>query len=267
VRSVWFMYHEFFDGAAPPAVIPYTLVRYCFSMARFRRHLEVIRHSTLRTLTAAEWRAQRDSPAAEDSIVITFDDGWVRSLTDGVAALADFGFRGTFYVTRDFVGRPGCVTPAQLREDANAGMEIGAHGITHRYFSSLSEGTLRAELRDGRAFLEDHIGRPVKSLAAPGGVWTRRIAELAQDSGYETFATSKPGINTTRTDVMHLRRVGMRNTMDERTIARFCRYNLRKEAFRDGVLDVPKRLLGIERYARMRRDLLRALARGATSAD
>ena len=105
------------------------------------------------------------------------------------------------------------------------------------------------------------IGRPVTALAAPGGAWSPLIAQLARASGYRTLGTSRPGINTQRDDPMKLRRIGIKGSMTADVLARYCRFNTRREVWRSALLDVPKSILGIERYARLRRGLFRLLRR------
>jgi peptidoglycan/xylan/chitin deacetylase (PgdA/CDA1 family) len=68
---------------------------------------------------------------------------------------------------------------SQIREAAEAGMEIGAHSHTHPQLDQLRPGSLRDELVTSKALLEDGLGRAVPGLAYPYGysnAWVRRVA-------------------------------------------------------------------------------------------
>lgn len=89
------------------------------------------------------------------------------------------------------------VTPAQLREMAASGMDIGGHSHTHRILSQLSEDEQRHELAHSKRLLEAVIDAPVRSIAYPvggEGHYTRRTKEIAKEAGYEcAFNFRLPG--------------------------------------------------------------------------
>jgi peptidoglycan/xylan/chitin deacetylase (PgdA/CDA1 family) len=73
--------------------------------------------------------AALDEPS-EGVVSFTFDDGYDEHLW-AAAELARFGMRGTAYVIRNGIGKPGYLTEAQLRElDERYGWEIAAHHET-----------------------------------------------------------------------------------------------------------------------------------------
>jgi peptidoglycan/xylan/chitin deacetylase (PgdA/CDA1 family) len=231
-RSIWLMYHDVYAGA-PAAGVPLSASIYHVSRDLFRRHLEVVAASGLPVLTARE-SLEGTGAAAGDHVVITFDDGWAGSLGPGLECLVEAGYPGTFFVTRDYVGRPGFGDGAALLEAQRAGMEIGSHGCTHRLLGELEAAEVRRELCDSRAFLEDILGGPVGTASVPGGSWSPVVGGLARASGYVGLATSRPGIN--HPGVTQFTVTGPR--------------------LRSGLLDVPRRLLGPRRYAAIRRRLL-----------
>lgn len=199
--------------------------------------------------------------------MITFDDGWVGSLTDGVECLNEAGFRSTFFVTRDYVGRKHYATIAHLREASEAGHEMGTHGCTHRLLRGCDESEIRRELADSKAFLEDVTGKPVKIGSPPGGRWTPAVERIAKECGYEALATSRPGVNGPGTSPFRLRRMPITRWMGEDTVARYCRFFTRRESLRYALLELPKWAIGMERYARVRRRILSGEKKGRTLAN
>ena len=80
-------------------------------------------------------------PAQADRLVaITFDDGYRDNLTVALPLLEKFGLPMTLFVTAGFVGREGYLSKEELREISKHPLvTIGAHGLSHRDFTRLSD--------------------------------------------------------------------------------------------------------------------------------
>ena len=235
------MYHDVHAADAPAADIPATAARYHVPESAFRRQLELVRPA-----------------AAAGNVTLSFDDGWRESLSTGVQCLVDAGLRGTFFITRDFVGRRHFADRALLREAHAAGMELGTHGATHRFLADLPAGEVEEELTAAKTFLEDLLGAAVTTGSAPGGAWSPRVGEIAAEAGYESLYTSRPGVNDERTDPFALHRIPIRSGTTEAVLNRYARLDVGREVARAKVLDLPRSLLGRDRYAALRARLLRS---------
>ena len=80
---------------------------------------------------------------------------------------------------------------AQLREVAEAGVEIGAHSVTHPDLRTLDGARLGEEVSACRKALEDGLGRPVSTFAYPFGFYDGRVKNAvreAQKLGITTMA-------------------------------------------------------------------------------
>lgn len=64
------------------------------------------------------------------------------------------------------------------------GMNIGAHGITHRNLVGLSDEDLKEELQASRKYLSDVLSVNVDMIAWPFGLYDDRICSAAKDAGY-----------------------------------------------------------------------------------
>jgi peptidoglycan/xylan/chitin deacetylase (PgdA/CDA1 family) len=148
-----------------------------------------------------EWLAAQGVPAlpwqqalamhAGRSVVITFDDGEVNNHTTALPILERTGRTATFFVTPRRVGQPGYMSREQLRALRHAGMEIGAHGLTHQMLVDLGDEELRAELAGARAELEELVGAPVLTASVPRGFYDARVLAFARDAGYERLFVSR----------------------------------------------------------------------------
>ena len=244
------MYHDVYRSEPLPEV-PRSAAMYHVSEATFLEHLGAVEGSGLEVRDARSFAASHKPTA-----VLTFDDGWLGSLEIAVPHLAERGFGATFFVTKDFVGRPGFADPGTLRRASESGMELGVHGTTHRMLSACSPMEIRQELADCKAYLEDITGHAVTSASLPGGDWTRHIADIAKDVGLSLLFTSRPGLNRAGRSPLALRRIAIREHTEAHDVERFCRLDVGRERARDLIFRLPRRVLGMRRYARWRRRLL-----------
>jgi peptidoglycan/xylan/chitin deacetylase (PgdA/CDA1 family) len=104
--------------------------------------------------------------------------------------LADAGLSGTFFVLAGRLDQPGSLSRAQIREMAAAGMTIGSHGHDHVRWTEADDPTMRRELRDARAKIEDCLGMAVTELSIPFGAFDRRVMRLVVEAGYRHVHTS-----------------------------------------------------------------------------
>jgi peptidoglycan/xylan/chitin deacetylase (PgdA/CDA1 family) len=74
---------------------------------------------------------------------------------------------------------------------------IGAHTVTHPILTMLSAEAARAEMTDGAAAIEKHLGRRPEHLSYPVGgpdcAGPREFA-LAAEAGFKTGVTTRPGM-------------------------------------------------------------------------
>ncbi len=257
--SICLIYHEIRDEREAEDGCPYSTV----TKAAFREHLAVIRAAGGPVRTVAELVQRPDG----DCLVLTFDDGWRGALTHGLECLLEVGCTATYFVTTGYLGRGRFADAALLRRARAAGMEIGAHGVTHRYLSGCSETELRAEFADAKQVLEDVLGEAIHSASVPGGEWTPLIGRIAQECGYTSLCTSVPGLNRASTKRHCLRRMRVGRAAGPREIGQLCGRQIGREVLRYHVLRLAKRLLGIERYAALRRRVLGDKADFLTNAE
>ncbi|MBU8974931.1 polysaccharide deacetylase family protein [Lysobacter sp. MMG2] len=192
-------------------------------------------------------------------VVITFDDGDVSNVEIALPLLAERGLRAEFFVTTDFVGQCGMLAPDDIRCLAAHGMGIGSHGCTHSFLSDLDVTDLMAELDDSRCRLQAICGRPIDSLALPGGRGGERELLAAQRLGYRHLLGSVPGPNRRlRTDAW-LQRLPVTRQLaldDFAALVHWRGIPPRWMQARHAALALPKRVLGNGGYQRLRERLL-----------
>jgi len=201
--------------------------------------------------TASELAAESEG----NWLVFTCDDGLATDFEIVFPALVRRGLRGTFFVTAGNVGKRGYVSVAQLREMAAAGMEVGSHGLSHRYLLTMPWHEAIREIRESKANLQEQIGVEVTSFAPVGGHFRKWTFHAAAGAGYRVFATMIPGRTRGGEGVLLLRRNHVQAHHDAAYVSNLLRGRPRVELanrLRYCVLQLPKIMLGMRNYDRLR---------------
>ncbi len=157
------------------------------------------------------------------TIAVTFDDALSGAVQHAVPVLAEFGFRGTFFVPTKWVGRENRwdsrfsgrrashATWDELRLARDNGWEIASHGHGHRDLTTLTEAALAAEFEKPMEIIMRQLRVPVRTLSYPFGRCDDRVAGGAHEAGYEYAALStSPDRGESSVDPMRVGRVCVR---------------------------------------------------------
>ena len=159
--------------------------------------------------------------AKNDSLSITFDDGYTDALT--VIAPLLCARQIPFHVFVSSARMNGTdrkyLSPTQVVELSNMpGVTIGAHGATHRSLTSLSSSELATELQASKVDLEAVLQKPVTTMSYPFGHVDESVPKAAQDAGFTFAATSKWGFNESSSNQLLQRRIDMWSGDSKRTV-------------------------------------------------
>lgn len=209
-------YHDVGGGSSPLSVSP----------GRFLEHMSSLRQAGWKCLSLDDLIAGQARGAwPARSVVLTFDDGLASFAEHALPVLARFGLPAVLFAVSGGLGRLAdwpawpadlprrLLDAGALAEAASAGIEIGAHSVSHRPFSHLALDQITREILDSRAQLEDLLGRRVRSFAYPYGdapPSSIRVVREHFDAGFGIrldFVTprSRPEIYE-RIDAYYLRR-------------------------------------------------------------
>ncbi|HEY3902892.1 MAG TPA: polysaccharide deacetylase family protein [Streptosporangiaceae bacterium] len=211
------MYHEI-------TAEPTSTGRLAVSPDTFAQQLRFLKAAGYTALTAGQFASSAGTSLPAKPVVLTFDDGFADFYDNALPLLLRYGFTGTLFVTSGWTGGsgeylskhrpPGMLTGAQVREIADAGIEVGAHSVTHPELDQLSAGLLRQELVGAKQALEDLLGAAVPGLAYPFGYSSKAVRDSAAIAGYEYACVVGNRFATTCADRLALPRL---------TIGRFTR--------------------------------------------
>ena len=164
---------------------------------------------------------------------LSIDDGHPQDMRMAELLLRH-GLRATFYIPlRNSEGPPVLATPA-LRELAQH-FEIGSHTLEHRYLTKLNIHDALMQIHDGKAALQDLLGKKVDGFCYPGGKYTALHSKMVQSAGftyartthnfYLSAGTSAYELPTTLQFYPHPRSVLLRNFISQ------CAWSERRTAF------------------------------------
>ncbi|HEX6314733.1 MAG TPA: polysaccharide deacetylase family protein [Gemmatimonadaceae bacterium] len=214
---------------------------YKLSADRFRQHLDALQRASTAIVNDVGL-TRIDATSSSSRVLLTFDDGGSGYLNYAADELESRGWRGHVFMTTGFIGQPGFLTSAELRDLDRRGHVIGSHSRTHPMpLSSLPPGNIAQEWAASLGDLQDILGKAVHVASVPGGFHSTLVAELAAASGIRTLFTSEPvSRGTTVSECRILGRYTLRRGDDGAYVARlvgsppfaranqWCRWNAKK---------------------------------------
>ena len=159
--------------------------------ADLRRQIARLREWGYRLVSFGELAEEVAGGGGPGCAALTFDDGLVDNLETLAPLLAELEVPATVFVVSGWLGKPHpaatwtrILTAEELRALRAAGLEIGAHSVTHPDLSVLSYEQARDELADCKRQLEEVLEEPLEVAAYPFGRATEETARACRDVGF-----------------------------------------------------------------------------------
>ncbi|HXM42401.1 MAG TPA: polysaccharide deacetylase family protein [Bryobacteraceae bacterium] len=200
MKAISIGYHDIVDERQrPPNDGSRHSGRYKLDRGHFRAHLDSIRrnvdHASVRVIDRArQWHGLMP-------LYLTFDDGAASSYAIVAGELEERGWRGHFFVTTDWTGRPGFLDAQQIRELHARGHVIGSHSCSHpARMSKLSWAELLREWKGSCAILSHILQEPVLTASVADGYYSRKVGKAAAEAGIQVLFTSEPSARVSVVD-------------------------------------------------------------------
>jgi peptidoglycan/xylan/chitin deacetylase (PgdA/CDA1 family) len=223
------MYHSITDEPTPATR------RLSVAPSAFAAQLEMLDHLGFTTLpfTEVAEASATGRRLPERVVALTFDDGYADFHSTALPLLREHGATATVFVTTgwlDDAGEEAAGQPLdamlrwdQVREIADAGIEVGAHSHSHPQLDQLAGTALAEELAHSRCLLEERVGMPVRTLAYPYGYSSRRVRKAVEVTGYRSAAAVTNAAAGGRHDPLAVPRLTVRRATDLETFRRILR--------------------------------------------
>ncbi len=159
---------------------------------------------------------RRPTPAR--AVVLTFDDGYENFYEYAWPVLARYQFPSMVYLISGLVGKPSgwfgaddrdtppLMGAERIRELRRAGVDFGAHSVTHVKLAEQSPERMREEVFGSKADLEDVLGEPVLDFCYPYGSHDLRTVETLAEAGFRTAVSCVRASATPEDDPLTLPR-------------------------------------------------------------
>lgn len=102
------------------------------------------------------------------------------------------------------------MTSQEVKSMRNAGMQIGAHTVSHPILARLSRDEAHQEIQASKLFLEQLLGEPVGLFAYPNGKpgedYLPDSVDVVRELGFDAAVSTKWGASCTGDDVFQIRR-------------------------------------------------------------
>jgi VCBS repeat-containing protein len=148
-----------------------------------------------------EWKGNKAG-----AVSLTFDDGYESHYSIGVAALNEFGLKGTFFLITEAtsVGWPYFVSWDSWRTAAVMGHEIGSHTKTHPNLTTLSMAGMRDEILGSKTEIDNQISSQDSLVFAyPYGILSNNV-KTTTGSAYIAARGVRWGLNSAPFDFTNL---------------------------------------------------------------
>ncbi|MEM7313389.1 MAG: polysaccharide deacetylase family protein [Planctomycetota bacterium] len=194
------------------------------SHAQFQRQVDWMQQNV--DLVSMEEIQRRKASGKNERVAvnITFDDGYAENCERALPMLIERGIPCTYFVSLDFIltQRPfphdveaGVPlqpnTIEQLRDLADAGIEIGAHTRNHPNIGAITDfEALHDEIVNATRELADLIDRPIRYFAYPFGKpenMSQAATDMARESGLEAVCSAYGAYNLPGEDPFHIQRI------------------------------------------------------------
>ena len=177
------------------------------SLNAFERQMEFLKIHHQRVMSLEDYIGHRKlgQPVPWNTVVITFDDGYLDNFTNAFPVLKRMGLPATIFMITENIGKDGWLGAEDLKILELSGVTIGSHTLRHAFLPDLKKEEIIDELRKSRNQLEKIIGHPVFVFSYPGGGVTREAKALVAQEGYQGAVTTNYG--SERRDVYALRRI------------------------------------------------------------
>lgn len=182
MKQIVLMYHDIYhDNTAESGFQNATALKYKVSAENFEQQVAVI----------GEYLRKNNLSASH--VEFTFDDGGVSFLTVAAPILEKYGFRGTFFISTEYIGTEKFLDADQVRELARRGHRIGSHSHSHpERMSSMSQNEINEEWNVSNHILNGILGTTPSVASIPNGYKSRNVIMAMVISGITEIHTSTP---------------------------------------------------------------------------
>lgn len=188
-------YHSLDDSNSVVSVTPET----------FRAQMRSLFERGILTASPADLLSNQGLEPDRPAAALTFDDGFDNFYTQAFPILSELNMKATVFLVPGACGKPAAwsgqpqdhrardlMSWSRIAELARAGVEFGAHTMTHPSLTTLPPGRARSEILESKQAIEDRLGTPVRSFAYPYGAESEGLRRIVAET-FEVGCSTRLG--------------------------------------------------------------------------
>ena len=167
---------------------------YIVPIAQFKSHIKMLADSGYHTISPDQLYAYMTTGAKLPSkpIMLTFDDTDLDQFTIARPTLAQYGYKGMYFVMTVSLGRPHYMTKAMVKQLSDEGNIIGSHTWDHHNVKKYQGQDWVTQIDKPTKTLEDITGKKINYFAYPFGLWnTQAFPELKKRGFVAAFSLAE----------------------------------------------------------------------------
>jgi peptidoglycan/xylan/chitin deacetylase (PgdA/CDA1 family) len=178
---------------------------FCVDPRRLRWQVALLQATGFRFVTVSDLvdaGPAHGAPPPPGLVALSFDDGWQDNHANLLPLLRSSGIPATIFVTSGLLGLPNpwirreagmrMMTADEVRECAAAGVEIGAHTVTHPDLSLVSAAGCEVEIGPSRTALQQITQTEVRTFAYPYFHHSPEAVAAVRAAGFVAAAAGVP---------------------------------------------------------------------------
>lgn len=228
------------------------------NIQNFESQIRYLAENNYETISINEYFTylKKEHQLLSGKIILTFDDGHYSNYTLAFPVLLKYGFKATFFITTNWLNQPFHLTEEQVKEMVEKGMEIGSHGLTHKFLSGMDSEGIEFEFSESKRILEFITKQPVNYIAFPGGHYNSKVLGLLKVSGYKGALSCLQGLNSSKTNQWLLKRIEIRKNVSADQFKQiFNPLSITFYQIVDSLKGLLRRTIGLNTYSNLRSKL------------
>lgn len=190
-------------------ILPFHKKNFDSQIAYLIRNFNIV--SIDKILDECRYRTQLE----DDTIAITFDDGYKDNYTHAYPILKKYNAPFTIFVSTGYIDTTNMLTKEEIAAMHKDKITFGGHTVTHKVLSGLNREAATAEISGSKSALEQILKENVKYFAYPYGKkgrdFTNETMQIVKECGFTAAFSTKNGCIDSNGNYFALNRIGIRN--------------------------------------------------------
>ncbi len=187
------------------------------TLRKLEEHFKYLKRNNYTPITFKDLSLINRFDPDKKYVILTFDDGYRDNYTLLTPLLDKYKFKAVIYVVTDKAenswdlkdeGRTfPLLTREQILEMSRHGVEFGAHTMNHVDLTQVGVEEAWKEITGSKKYLQDLLGKDVKTFAYPYGKVNEAVKELVRKAGFKYGIGTVDGPLSMQEDLLNIRRI------------------------------------------------------------